>query len=387
VNDFELLIVGGGPAGLAAARAFRDSGGQGAVAIVGAEERPPYRRPPLTKELLRGEIPEAELGIEPDAWFAQHGVALIEGRAVALDDRARQVRLSGGRTLHYRTCLIATGAEPLRPAIPGVDDPGVRVVRTLSHVRDLLARLRDAGPVVVIGSGFVGCELSASLAMRGHTVQLISSEPAPNQRRLGAEAAGTLAGWLTELGIELVLGRPAASVQRCGDALLVTAGDARLQAATVVAAVGVSPRSELVAGSVALAAGGAIPVDASMRTALPGVLAAGDVAYALNATAGRRLRVEHWGDALGQGTVAGRTAAGAEDRWGAVPGFWSTIGTHTLKYVAWGDGYDTLRTERDGTSFTVWYARAGQLAGVLCHGADEDYARGRELIAQGAAWR
>jgi 3-phenylpropionate/trans-cinnamate dioxygenase ferredoxin reductase subunit len=124
-----------------------------------------------------------------------------------------------------------------------------------------------------------------------------------------------------------------------------------------------------------------------MRTALPGVLAAGDVAAAFNAAAGRRLRVEHWGDALGQGEVAGRVAAGADVRWEDVPGFWSAIGHRTLKYAAWGDGYDELRVTRDGTAFTVWYGRGECVVGVLSHGTDDDYEQGRELIATGAAWR
>ena len=387
MSDVELLIIGGGPAGLAAARAYREAQGAGPVAIVTDEERMPYRRPPLTKELLRGEIDASELGLEPESWPAEHEVALIGGRATSLDDRAHQVKLSGGRSLSYRTCLLATGAEPKRPPVPGADDPGVRVVRTLDHVRELLCRLSAAEPVVVIGSGFIGCELSASLAMRGHRVTLVSDEPAPNEARLGAEAATMIAGWLSGLGVDLVLGHPVETIEREGDVVHVVAGGARLDAATVVAAVGVAPRSELLAGAGALAADGAIPVDAGMRTALPGVLAAGDVAYALNATAGRRLRVEHWGDALGQGAVAGRVAAGVDDRWDDVPGFWTSIGPHALKYAAWGDGRDQLRVVRGGEAFTAWYGRGGKIVGVLTHGADDDYERGRELIAAGAPWK
>ena len=386
MSDVELLIIGGGPTGLAAARAYREAGGAGPVAIVTDEERMPYRRPPLTKELLRDEIDASELDLEPESWPAEHDVALIGGRATSLDDRSREVGLSGGRRLSYRTCLLATGAEPKRPPVPGADDPGVRVVRTLDHVRELLSRLSAGEAIVVIGSGFLGCEISASLAMRGHRVTLVSDEPAPNQTRLGAEAATAIAGWLTELGVELVLGQPVEAIERDGDILHVVAGPTRRGAATVVAAVGVAPRSELLAGASALAVDGAVPVDAGMRTALPGVLAAGDVAYALNAAVGRRLRVEHWGDALGQGAIAGRVAAGVDDRWNDVPGFWSSIGPYTLKYAAWGDGRDQLRVVHDGGSFTAWYGRGGKIVGVLSHGSDGDYDRGRELIATGAPW-
>jgi NADPH-dependent 2,4-dienoyl-CoA reductase/sulfur reductase-like enzyme len=116
------------------------------------------------------------------------------------------------------------------------------------------------------------------------------------------------------------------------------------------------------------------------------VLAAGDVAYAYNARARRHLRVEHWGDALGQGVLAGSVLAGEAAVWDSVPGFWSTIGKHTLKYAAWGDGHDDARFEQhDDGAFTVWYSREGALVGVLTHERDEDYERGRELIGAGAA--
>jgi 3-phenylpropionate/trans-cinnamate dioxygenase ferredoxin reductase subunit len=121
-----------------------------------------------------------------------------------------------------------------------------------------------------------------------------------------------------------------------------------------------------------------------MRSSDPAVLTAGDVAYAVNAAAGRRLMVEHWGDAVTMGRIAGQTAAGRDAAWAGVPGFWSAIGDRTLKYAARGDGYDRARLdEHDGEAFTVWYERDGAAAGVLTHEADRDYERGRELIGAG----
>jgi NADPH-dependent 2,4-dienoyl-CoA reductase/sulfur reductase-like enzyme len=149
----------------------------------------------------------------------------------------------------------------------------------------------------------------------------------------------------------------------------------------------VTPRSELAAGTGLELEGEAIPTDAGMRTAKHGILAAGDVSFAENTAAGRRLRVEHWGDALGQGAVAGSTAAGVQSHWNEVPGFWSTIGGRTLKYAAWGDGYDEARMERgDDGAFTVWYGGQGRVVGVLTHRVDDNYERGRSLIAEGARW-
>ncbi len=313
---------------------------------------------------------------------------LIGGRAVALDAGARTVALAGGRELRWARCVLATGAEPTRLPVPGADDPGVRVLRSLDHLRELLARLPDGEPVVVIGSGFVGCEIAASLRARGHPVGLVSDEPLPNAARLGEAAAARIRGWLEDEGVELRLGAEVERIERVEHGLAVHARTARVDGALVVMAAGVSPRSELArAAGAQLADDGRVRVDASMRSSLDGLLAAGDVALARNATAGRPLAVEHWGDALGQGRVAGAAAAGAAAEWDAVPGFWSTIGTRTLKHAAWGDGFDEVRFDAhaDG-GFTAWYGRDGRLVGVLAHEADDDYERGRELIAEGAAW-
>ncbi len=386
-DHFDLLVLGAGPAGFSAARAYRAADGPGAVAIVTDEGQMPYNRPPLTKELLRGEQGEEELPLEEEAWLHAQSVALVTGRATALDPDGRTVRLSGGRTLTYATCVLATGSEPLRLPIDGADDPAVRVVRTIADVRELLRRLPNAAPLVVIGSGFIGCEIAASLRHRGHPVSLISDEAAPNEARLGGEAAAEIRAWLQSDGVALFLGRGAERITPNGAALEVTAGDERRSGALVVMAAGVAPRSELAQAAGVGVADGAVLVDAAMRTDRPGLLAAGDVAFADNATAGRRVRVEHWGDALGQGEIAGQTAAGLSACWDAVPGFWSTIGRRTLKYAAWGDGFDATRIERrSGGGFTAWYGRDGRIVGVLAHNGDDDYERGRELIKAGAPW-
>jgi 3-phenylpropionate/trans-cinnamate dioxygenase ferredoxin reductase component len=384
----DLLVIGGGPAGLSAARAYRDAGGDGRVGIVTDEHRMPYRRPPLTKDLLRGDSTEADLPLEEESWLAARDVLLICGRATALDPDARKVSLSGGRELGYRRCLLATGAEPTRLPVPGADDPAVRVVRSLDHVRELQRRLSRGEAVVVIGSGFIGCEIAASLCMRGHRVGLVSDESAPNAGRLGDEAAAVLAGWLEEQGVTLHLGTEVERIARDGCALeVVASGGTRVRGEVVVMAAGVAPRGELAASAGIELVDGAIPVSAMMQSTQPDVLAAGDVCRAENVAAGRSLRVEHWGDALKQGELAGANAAGESVTWADVPGFWSTIGQRTLKYAAWGDGYDQARVvAHDNGAFTAWYGRDRQIVGVLTHGADDDYERGQKLIAEGTAW-
>jgi 3-phenylpropionate/trans-cinnamate dioxygenase ferredoxin reductase subunit len=386
-SRFGLLIVGGGPAGFSAAKAYRQQEQDSPVAIVTDELLMPYERPALTKEFLRGEVEFEQLPLEPETWLDEQAVALIGGRAVALDADRRELSLSGGRSLGYETCLLATGAEPTRLPVPGADHPTVQVVRTVHDVRMLLDRLGEKAEVAVIGSGFIGCEIASSLRRRGLRVALISDETAPNTNRLGPESAQILRGWLKDDGVELYLGTAVESITHERTGTSVMAGETRVRADVVVMAAGVSPRAEL-----ALAAGlelehGAIPVDASMRTSREGLLAAGDVCKAQNLAAGRALRVEHWGDALAQGEIAGTIAGGVEASWEGVPGFWSTIGDHTVQYAAWGDGFDEahLSMHADG-AFTAWYVKAGRVVGVLAHESEQDYEAGQQQIRAGARW-
>lgn len=386
-DEFELLVLGGGPAGFSTARAYREAGGAGAVGLVTDEARMPYNRPPLTKDLLRGESSEDDLPLAEESWLGEQRVSLISGRAMSIDPAQGTVSLSGGRRLGYDRCVIATGAEPTRLPVPGADDPAVRVMRTIYDLRELLTRLRSSDPVVVIGSGFIGCEIASSLRMRGHPVTLVSDEPAPNAVRLGEEASAEIRRWLEDDGVEVVLDTEVEAIEHREGAIEAIGGTRRARGSLVIMAAGIAPRSELAAACGLTLEDGAIRVDGSMRTGTDSLLACGDVCKAYNVTAGRHLRVEHWGDALGQGEIAGKAAAGTEAAWTDVPGFWSTIGQRTLKYSAWGDGFEQVHVERHvGGGFTAWYGKDGVIVGVLAHEADEDYERGQEQIAEGAPW-
>jgi 3-phenylpropionate/trans-cinnamate dioxygenase ferredoxin reductase component len=335
-----LVIVGGGPAALAAARGYRDAGGDGEVTLLTRELALPYLRPALSKEYLRGEVDEPSLILEPPEWYAEHGIEVRLGATMtAVGD---VVELTDGTAIPFDVCILATGARPRRLF------DGPRTLRSLADAREL-AKLQ--GRATVIGSGFIGCEAAASLAMKGLEVTLVTDEDVPHQARLGEAAGRRISAWLQGLGVTLRTGTEA------------TEG--------TLMAVGIE--SERIA------------VDAGMRTSRENVYAAGDLVRAHNASAGRPLAVEHWGEALNMGEIAGRNAAGEDRVWDVAPGFWSTIGTRTLKYAAWGDGFDEARMDEHAHgAFTVWYGRDGVTVGVLTHGRDADYERGRSLVETGA---
>ena len=377
-----LVVVGGGPAALEAVRAYREGGAGGDVVLVSADEYLPYNRPPLSKDFLRGESEEDALPLEDGSFYRHHDIEVRLGtRAQALDTGRRVVTLGDGETLGYRWCILACGASPKPLPVPGAEGSGVRYLRSRHQARELREAASAARSAVVIGSGFIGCEAAASLARRGLAVTLVSMEDGPQVARLGEAASGVLRAWLEDDGVSLRLGVEVEAIER-GRVRL--AGQTSAEGDLLLVAGGVEPQVGIAAGAGLAVEAGRVQVDAHMRSSVAGVLAAGDVAFAFNAAAGRHLAVEHWGEALAMGRVAGQTAAGLEASWAEVPGFWSTIGDRTLKYAAWGDGFDDASlVDHGGGAFTVWYSQEGVTVGVLTHDADHDYERGRRLIEQG----
>jgi NAD(P)H-nitrite reductase large subunit len=383
-RDRRLVIVGAGPAGLATARAYRGGGGLGRVSMLTPEPYAPYRRPPLTKDYLRGETSREDLPLESNGWYEENGVELRLLTGAGAIDRERQIVITDqGEEIPYDICVLATGSEPVRPPIPGGDDPEILTMRTVENSTRLQNRVGEGGRAVVVGSGFIGCEAAASLSMRGAAVTLASHEQSPQRRRLGHDVGERIEGWLRDFGIDLNLGVRIEGVERNDGGFVVNldSGDT-LDTGTVLFATGVRPRIQL-ATEAGLDVEHGIITDSSMRTSAPGIYAVGDIAQAHNESAGRHLSVEHWGDALEHGRIAGTVIAGSEAAWSRIPGFWSTIGDKTIKYRAWGDGWDEQVFEDKGEAFTVWYGKEGALVGVLSHGIDEDYEQGRGLIESG----
>lgn len=382
VLEVDLLVIGGGPGGLAAVTAYRGAGGDGVVVLATAEVDPPYDRTSLSKSFLRGEVDQAGLTLESAAFYREQLIDLRTGlTAVALETDGHTVTFDDGSSCRYGRLVLATGSEPAALPVPGADRPDVFRLRSFDTGRALRAAAVRCDTAVVTGSGFIACEVAASLAAAGLTVSLVTDEAAPQSARLGPDAAARIAGWLRSDGIELMLGSPVVGFAPGR----VVVENAEVHGELVLMAVGIEPRTALAAAGGLAIDDGRVVVDAQMRTSAESVFAVGDIVRAHHPAAGRALAVEHWGDAEAMGTVAGTVAAGGTASWAAVPGFWTDIGGRTLKYAAWGDGYDeaVLVDGSDG-SFVVWYAQDGEYVGVLTYEDDAAYVAGSKLVEEHA---
>jgi 3-phenylpropionate/trans-cinnamate dioxygenase ferredoxin reductase component len=370
-----LIVVGSGPAGVSAAEAFRKHDDRMPVQILTADIDLPYARPPLSKEYLRGKT--NDVALHDAAWFDDRAITLTTGAAVDRLDLAEHAVYVGDERHSFDTLILACGAAPQAPSVPG----GQRalLLRSLADAGTLRNAADGAASAVVIGSGFIGCEAAASLALRGVSVTLVAPEPLPQEKRLGRQAAERLRDLVTDTGARHVGG---VSVQEITDAGVRLDDGVTIDCDLVLAATGVTPQSRLAAGAGLEIRDDRIVVGSDMATSAPDVYAAGDVALARHEVAGRHLAIEHWQDATDQGEIAGACAAAWSTKWVNVPGFWTSVGDATLKYHAWGDGYERSELRDHPGGFTVWYESGDAAVGVLTYNADDDYELGEQLIAE-----
>jgi 3-phenylpropionate/trans-cinnamate dioxygenase ferredoxin reductase component len=367
-----VIVIGSGPAGVSAAEAYREHQAEPPVRIITDDPALPYARPPLSKEFLRGETDDVAL--HPGEWYAERHIDTVNARVQTIDTGGRFVMVDGERH-PYRALIIACGSAPTPLPVPGGDR--AHQLRSLAHAHSLRTDGERAESAVVIGAGFIGCEAAASLAMRGVSVTLVAPDDAPQAKRLGPEAGERLRELVSASGARYVGG---ASVEAVREGAVQLNNGVTIDCDLVLAATGVHPQTDIAQAAGLDVEESRIVVGADMRTSAPDVFAAGDAALAFNPTAGRRIAIEHWQDAVDQGTVAGAVAAGNDQQWDGVPGFWTTIGDATVKYHAWGDGYDHTRLIDHGEGFTAWYERDGTTVGVLTYNADDDYDLGESLI-------
>jgi 3-phenylpropionate/trans-cinnamate dioxygenase ferredoxin reductase subunit len=376
VNSSTLLVVGSGPAGIGAAEAFREQDPHGTVRVLTDDPHLPYARPPLSKEYLRGESSDVDL--HPAQWFDERRIELITTRRVdSIDVESREVSAEGVRH-SYRSLILACGSRPTPLPVPGGDS--VLQLRSLADAKRLRDTTQSAGSAVVIGAGFIGCEAAASLAARGLSVTLVAPDEVPQAKRLGVEAGERILGFLDDAGVRYTGG---VSVESVADGAVRLDNGTSIAGGLILAATGVEPQSGLASSAGLAMSDSRIVVRSDMRTSSKHVYAAGDVALAFNTGAGRPIAVEHWQDSADQGRIAGTNAAGGAAKWDGVPGFWTSIGDATLKYHAWGDGYEHSRMAEHDDGFTVWYEDGGVAVGVLTCNADDDYELGERLISAG----
>lgn len=370
-----LIIVGSGPAGVAAAESFREHDADTPVRIFTADVDLPYARPPLSKEYLRGQTDDVAL--HPAQWFDDRAIQLIDGPAVDRLSLGEHAVYIGDQHHVFDTLILACGAAPVAPPMPGGER--ALLLRSLADAAALREAAAGALSAVVIGSGFIGCEAAASLALRGVPVTLVAPEPLPQEKRLGTEAAERLRDLVAETGARHVGG---VAVEEITDIGVRLDSGVTIDCDLVLAATGVAPQSRIAAEAGLQTRDSRIVVGSDMATSAQAVYAAGDVALAWHEVASRHLAIEHWQDAADQGTIAGACAAARHLKWDGVPGFWTTIGEATVKYHAWGDGYERCRILDHHDGFTVWYESGGTVVGVLTYNADDDYDLGGQLIAE-----
>ncbi len=379
MND-TVVIVGAGLAGARCAEALRADGYEGRVLLVGAEHAPPYERPALSKEYLTGTKTAESLLLRRAEFWREQEIELVTGVTVTrVDARSRVAVTADGRILPWTSLVLATGggARTL-PDLPR----GVHSLRTLMDAIALKRKLRPGRHLAVVGAGFIGGEVATSATSLGVEVTVIEAAEVPFERILGREAGLLMAERYRDRGVELRLGAGLASFRRGPDDRvrgILLADGTEIACDTAVLGIGANP----VAPTGTPAGAGGIPTDASGRTSLPGVYACGDVASTYRPSLGRRIRVEHWTSAAGQGTAVAAAILGRDEPHDDPPFFWSDQLGLRLQYVGHGEGWTRVELDGDPGSFRVRYlAEDGRLvAGLLANRPREAATLRKELAA------
>ncbi len=356
----KFVIVGASLAGAKAAQELRERGFDGEVLLIGAEPELPYERPPLSKDYLRGESEREKVFVHDEGFYGQQQIELITGRtATKLDLNASQIVLDDGRLVGYDKLLLTTGAEPRRLTVPGAGLEGIFYLRTLSDAEALRERLEGGGHVAVVGAGWIGSEVAASARQKGLEVTLIDPLPLPNQRIFGEEIGSFYREVHAHRGVHLALGEGVEAFEGDAKVCRVRTSTGRVvDCDFAVVGIGVSPRAEL-AGVAGLEIDNGIVVDERLQTTAPNVFAAGDVANAWHPFYERRVRVEHWANALNQGPAAARAMLGDAVSYDRIPYFFSDQYEVGMEYSGYATEWDEVvfRGSRDAGEFVAFWVR------------------------------
>jgi len=383
-----IAIVGTGHAGVQLAASLRQDGFEGELFLIGEETDLPYHKPPLSKTFLKDDVPELQL-LRPEDFYARNRVELLSGRCVsAIDTGGKRLELADGGALAFDRLILATGARPRLPALPGTDLDGVLALRNRADGLALRAALPAAGDVVVVGGGFIGMELASTFAALGRSVTVLEAAPRILGRAVSPLISDHLAERAVASGIRILTGTGLAAIAgEAGRVIRVTTGNGQsLPAQLVVIGIGVEPNVELAAAA-GLACANGIAVDGAFRTSAPDIYAVGDVASYEHWLAGRVLRLESVQNATDQARSVAAHLLGRPAPFRAVPWFWSDQGDARLQMVglAFDPDQDAVRGDPQSGAFSVFRYRGDRLLSIETVNRPSDHMLGRKLLAAGIA--
>jgi 3-phenylpropionate/trans-cinnamate dioxygenase ferredoxin reductase subunit len=363
---------------------LRRRGADGSILLVGREQEPPYERPPLSKEYLRGESKREDALVNPREWYADNEIELLTGKSVmSLDPGERVAKIQGSEEVRFGKALLATGATVNILRVDGGALDGIHYLRAFGNSDSIREDTDAAEHVVLIGGSYIGCEVAASLVTRGKRCTVLMQEEIALSLGFGPEVGRYFQEVMEERGIEFV----------GGDSLGVFEGDERVERVVtesgreiecdaVVVGAGVRP-DVMLAQKAGLEVGDGIVCDSRLESSVEGIFAAGDACSYDSVVHGRRLRVEHWDVALQQGRYAGAAMLGEEQPFKAIPYFFSDLADWaSLEYVGPARDWDEVvfRGVRDSGEFSAWYLKDGRVAAALSVERSEDLVKARELI-------
>lgn len=381
MGDRSFVIVGASLAGAKAAETLRQEGFEGRIVLIGEEPVRPYERPPLSKTYLRGQDGPDKVYVHDDGFYAEHDIELrLSTRATALDIGTRQVVLGGEERLDWDRLLMATGAAPRRLSVPGAGLDGIWYLRDMADSDELRAAIRASEHMVVIGAGWIGCEVAASARQMGAQVAMVDKASSPLERVLGAELGRFYRDLHAGHGVDLHLGVGIEALRGTKEVAEVLLMDGTvLPADLVVVGVGVTPRAEL-AEAAGLPVHNGVTTDEHLATTARGVYAAGDVANVWHPVLGRRVRLEHWSSAANQGPVAARNMLGQVTPYTRLPYFFSDQYEVGMEYTGLASPDDEVVYRGDpatGEFIAFWLRDGWVTAGMNVNvwGVADDVAR------------
>lgn len=377
------VIVGGSLAGATAAVTLREEGVEGSVTLIGAERELPYERPPLSKAYLRGEVPFDKSLVRPAAFYSEHRIETLSGiRATRIDTSSRVVELEDGRRVQFDVLLIATGGRNRRLSIPGIDLAGIYSLRTVEDADRIKAEIVAGRRVVVVGMGFIGSEVAASLRQKALDVVAIDPARTPLFRVLGQAVGQRIAELHHAHGVRTIFEDTVAAFEgtRRVEGVITKAG-LRLECDFVVTGVGIEPVVDILEGS-GIHVDNGIVVDQYCQTNVPGIYAAGDVANHYHPVFERQIRVEHWHNAIKQGAAAARNMLGRATPYDEIHWFWSDQYEANLQYAGFHTQWEELivRGRVDSSSFLACYINEGRIDAVVGLNRGKDVRRAMPLI-------